>query len=227
MTRRVYMTARCPLGCEWWAPPEVMARHVDSQRCPRRAWYRTVRDEVLVERDDAERLTALGAGHLLRLDAARDQDPASHYLRGAIREGAALHSPMPHIPARVWWKVVRAHLDDEGRAAVVARAMTPEGFAELMPSGLLESCRPCPECGAQVLNRMQHQRSNSRCRCCVPANRVREYWSAGYRDPWTIIGGAPLTWSALQAASWRKNLVVVEFLNWNAVLVRSPRVGSA
>src|ERR1700688_512324 len=137
MTRRIYMTARCPLGCEWWAPPEVMARHVDSRGCPRRAWYRTVRDEVLVERDDAERLTSLGAGHLLRLNTARDQDPASHYLRGALREGAALHSPMVDVPARVWWKVARAFLDDEDCALLIAQAMTPEGFADLMPSGLL------------------------------------------------------------------------------------------
>jgi hypothetical protein len=220
MTRRIYMTARCPFGCEWWAPPEVMSRHVLSRRCPRRAWYRTVRDEVLVERDDAERLTSLGAGHLLRLNAARDQDPASHYLRGALREGAALHSPMVNVPARVWWKVVRAFLDGEDGGELVASAMTPEGFAALSPVGLLESCRPCPECGEFVLNRMQHQRSSSRCRCCVPANRVREFWASGYRDPWTIIGGAPLTWTELRASSWRKKLVVVEFPKWNAILLR-------
>jgi len=220
MTRRIYMTARCPLGCEWWAPPEVMARHVDSRGCPRRAWYRTVRDEVLIERRDAERLTALGAGHLLRLNAARDQDRASHYLRGALREGAALHSPMLDIPARVWWKVVRVFLDQDSCALLLAQSMTPEGFVELMPSGLLESCRPCPECGEFVLSRTQHQRSSSRCRCCVPANRVREFWSAGYRDPWTIIGGAPLTWTELRASSWRKKLVIVEFPKWNAILLR-------
>jgi hypothetical protein len=220
MTRRIYMTARCPLGCEWWAPPEVMTRHVDSRHCPRRAWFRAVRDEVLVERRDAERLAALGAGHLLRLNAARDTDPSRHYLRGAIRDGAALHSPMLDVPARAWWKVVRAFLDGEGCTVLVEKAMTPEGFAELVPVGLVESCRPCPECGEFVLDRTQHQRSSSRCRCCAPANRVREFWSAGYRDPWTIIGGAPLTWTELRASSWRKKLVVVEFPKWNAVLLR-------
>src|SRR4051794_295646 len=185
MTRRMYMTARCPFGCEWWAPPEVMCRHVASRRCPRRAWYRTVRDEVLVERDDAERLTTLGAGRLLRLDAARDHDPASHYLRGGLREGAALHSPIRDVPVRVWWKVVRAFLVGEAADELVATAMTPEGFAALAPAGLLERCRPCSECGELVLDQIQHQRASSRCRCCVPANRVKEFWSAGYRDPWT------------------------------------------
>jgi hypothetical protein len=173
---------------------------------------------MLIERADAERLTRLGAAHLVRLDAARDRNER-HYVRVGISDGAALRSPLPEVPVRVWWKVVRVLLEGELAADALADAMTADGFDALAPVGLLERCRPCPECGEVVLDLGQHQRLSSRCRWSAAANRVNEMWVAGYRDPWTIPGGAPLTWSELRASSWRKGVRVVEFPRFNAVLV--------
>jgi hypothetical protein len=224
MTRRIYMTARCPLGCEWWATPEVMARHVYGRLCGRRAWYRAHdHDEMLIERADAERLTRLGAAHLVRLDAAQERDER-HYVRVGISDGAALRSPLPEVPVRVWWKVVRVLVDGELAADVLADAMTSDGFDSLAPVGLLERCRPCAECGEVVLDVGQHQRLSSRCRWSAAANKVNDLWVEGCRDPWTISGGAPLTWSALRASSWRTRLKVVEFPRFNAVLLVDSRL---
>lgn len=218
------MTARCPLGCEWWAPPEVMARHVYNRRCPGRAWFRNEHhDEVLIEHRDGQRLEELDAGELLewhRISGERLLDGKQPYLRIGIHNGAVLHSPLPDVPVRVWWKVVRPLLDVSGARALVARAATEDGFATLAPPGVLDRCQPCPECGEIVLGVAQHQKRSTRCRAATAANHVRDLWTAGYRDPWTIPGGAPLTWTELQVARWRKRVEVVEFPRWNAVLLR-------
>src|SRR5207237_8609703 len=71
-----------------------------------------------------------------------------------------------------------------------------------------------------VVNVSQHGQSNRRCRTAAAANTVSGLWESGYRDPWTVPGGAPLTWSELQASRWRKQVVIVEFPKWNAVLLR-------
>ncbi|MGQ0826548.1 MAG: hypothetical protein ACT4OX_16225 [Actinomycetota bacterium] len=201
----------------------ISPRHTYGKYCGRRAWYRGhAHDEVLIERRDAERLAKLGAAHLVRFEATRGRDPR-HYLRIGINDGAALRSPVPDVPVRVWWKIVRALLDGELAGDLLSKAMTADGFSALAPADLLERCRPCHECGEVVLDLGQHQRLSSRCRWSAAANRVNELWVGGYRDPWTVRGGAPLTWSELRASSWRKRLTVVEFRRFNAALVTRER----
>ncbi|MDP9336305.1 MAG: hypothetical protein M3Q30_23740 [Actinomycetota bacterium] len=225
MTRPTYLTARCTRGCETWAPPEEMERHVRDKRCNGRAWFRGVERTMLLDANWARMLRASGGEALLdfeRMKAYRTRDARRPHLPLSVQFGAVLASPVERVTARVWWYVVKPRLlTGEDPHAVVACAMTDDGFTALAPADLADRLVTCGSCGDVVIGLSQHQRSSRRCRMASAANRVNELWHAGYRDPWTIRGSAPLTWSELRASRWRKHLAVVEFPKWNAVLVVS------
>lgn len=186
---------------------------------------------MLLEARYARLLEASGGAQLVdfeKMEAYRARDARRPHLPLAVQYGAVLRSPIDCVTARVWWYVVKPHLLDSAHPdAVVARATTPDGFTGLAPDDLDERLVECSCCDDIVINVAQHQQSNRRCRMAAAANSVNEFWTAGYRDPWTVPGGAPLTWTELQASRWRKQLVVVEFPKWNAVLLpRSPTKGS-
>jgi hypothetical protein len=200
-----------------------MERHVREKRCRGKAWFRGVEQTMLLDASNARLLEECGGGDLLdfeHMEAYRSTDARRPHLPLVVQYGAVLRSPIEGITARVWWYVVKTTLlvDDDPKR-VVERALTPDGFAELTPNDLWARVVTCPHCDDLVINLSQHQQSNRRCRMARAANRVVELWSDGYRDPWTVPGGAPLTWSELKASRWRKRLVVVEFPKWNAVVV--------
>jgi hypothetical protein len=223
LTRPIYLTARCTRGCEMWAPPEEMERHVRDKRCNGHAWFRGVEQTMLLDTRWARLLRASGGETLLdfeRMQAYRTRDARRPHLPLSVQFGAVLASPVDGVTARVWWYVLKPHLltCDDARA-VVARAMTDDGFTALAPADLANRLVACGSCGDVVIDLAQHQRSSRRCKMAAAANRVIELWHAGFRDPWTVPGSAPLTWTELRASRWRKQLAVVEFPKWNAVLV--------
>ena len=174
MTRRIYLTARCTRGCEIWAPPEVMERHVRERRCNGRPWFRGVEQTMLLEARYARFLEASGGAELLdfeHMEAYRTRDALRPHLPLAVQYGAVLTSPIDGVTARVWWYVVKPHLLDSAQPdAIVARAMTNDGFTELAPDDLCNRVLTCSRCGDLVINLVQHQQSNRRCRMAAAAN---------------------------------------------------------
>jgi hypothetical protein len=141
----------------------------------------------------------------------------------SVQYGAVLSSPLEDVTARVWWYVVKQHLlENDGAHAVVARAMTDDGFADLAPADLSDRLVTCASCNDVVIDVEQHQRLSRRCKIAAAANRVNVLWHPGYCDPLTMPRGAPLSWSELRASRWRQVLELVEFSRWNAALVRRP-----
>lgn len=223
MTRPVYLTARCTRGCETWAPPEVMERHVRDKRCNGHAWFRGVEQTILLDARYARLLQANGADELLdfeHMEAYRTRDARRPHLPLSVQFGAVLNSPIEDVTARVWWYVVKPHLlDNEVPHAVVARAMTNDGFADLAPDDLADRLVTCASCGDVVIGLGQHQRSSRRCRTAAAANHVNELWRQGFRDPWRAADKPPLTWAELQPARWRRRIELVAFPKWVAVLI--------
>jgi hypothetical protein len=224
LTRPIYMTARCTRGCEMWAPPEEMERHVREKRCNERAWFRCVEQTILLNARSARTLRESGGEALLdfeRMDAYRTRDARRPHMPLSVQYDAVLTSPLESVAARVWWHVVKPHLvEGDDTKAIVARAMTDNGFAALAPTDLPDRLVACGSCGDVLIDVDRHQRSSHRCKMAAAANRVTKLWPAGYRDPWTIPCGAPLTWTQLRTSRWRSHLVAVEFPSWNAVLVQ-------
>jgi hypothetical protein len=208
-----------------WAPPEEMERHVRDKRCNGHAWFRGVERTMLLDVNWARMLRASGGEPLLdfeRMKAYRTRDARRPHMPLSVQFGAVLASPFEGVTARVWWYVVKPRLlESIDPHAVVARAMTDDGFTSLAPADLADRLVTCGSCGDVVIDVAQHRRSSRRCKTAAAANRVNELWHASYRDPWTIPGSAPLTWSELRASRWRKRLAVVEFPKWNAVLLGS------
>lgn len=223
MTRPIYLTARCTRGCETWAPPEVMERHVRDKRCKGHAWFRGVEQTILLDARHSRLLQTHGADELLdfeHMEAYRTRDARRPHLPLSVQFGAVLASPIEGVTARVWWYVVKPRLlESEDPRAVVARAMTNDGFADLAPDNLGERLITCPSCGDVVIGVEQHQRSSRRCRTAAAANRVNELWQYGFRDPWCAADTPPLTWAELQPARWRHGLELVPFPRWTAVLI--------
>lgn len=208
-----------------WAPPEEMERHVRDKRCSGHAWFRGVQRTMLLDARSSRLLQESGGEALLdfeRMEAYRTRDARRPHMPLSVQFGAVLASPVEGVTARVWWYVVKKPhlLESEDPHSVVVRAMTDDGLAALAPAGLSDRLVSCQFCGDVVIDVAQHQRSSRRCKMAAAADRVNELWNAGYRDPWTMPGGAPLTWSELRASRWRKQLAVVEFPKWNAVLGR-------
>ena len=223
MTRPIYLTARCTRGCETWAPPEVMERHVRDRRCNGHAWFRGVEQTMLLDARHARLLAACGGAALLdfeHMEVYRTRDARRPHLPLSVQFGAVLASPIEGVTARVWWYVVKPHLlESEDPEGVVSSAMTDGGFADLAPDNLAERLVTCPSCGDTVIGLEQHQRSSRRCRTAAAANHVNELWRDGYRDPWRAADKPPLTWAELQPARWRRRIELVPFPNWIAVLM--------
>lgn len=223
MTRPIYFTARCTRGCETWAPPEVMERHVRDNRCNGHAWFRGVEQTVLLDARYARLLQANGAGELLdfeHMEAYRTRDARRPHLPLSVQFGALLASPIEGVTARVWWYVVKPHLlENVDPQSLVASAMTNDGFGDLVPDDLADRLVTCPSCGDIVIGLEQHQRSGRRCQTAAAANRVNELWQDGLRDPWRAADKPPLAWAELQAARWRRRIELVPFPKWTAVLI--------
>lgn len=231
MTRPIYLTARCTRGCETWAPPEVMERHVRDKRCNGHAWFRGVEQTILLDARCARLLQTYGADELLdfeHMEAYRTRDARRPHLPLSVQFGAVLASPIAGVTARVWWYVVKQHVvEGEDPQAVVVSAMTNDGFAglapddlaDLAPDDLADRLVTCASCGDIVIGLEQHQRSSRRCRTAGAANRVNELWQQGRRDPWRAADKPPLTWAELQPARWRRRIELVPFPKWTAVLI--------
>lgn len=223
MTPSMYLTARCPRGCERWGTPESIERHVHDRRCRGVAWFRRPVVATLIEPEYAKLIQGTEAVELVVPWASTDVDhrdrPTSHRPY-AVYGGARLRSPIVAVPPRVWWLVVKHHLNvDVSVQEVVNRAMTADGFASLVPDGFLERFSECPVCGELVANVAFHRRSNNRCRATAAANRVLDLWEIGYRDPWTAPDHPPLSWAELQVVRWKRRIAVVELPRRNAVLI--------
>ncbi len=223
MTRPIYLTARCTRGCETWAPPEVMERHVRDKRCNGHAWFRGVEQTVLLDAPYARLLQANGADELLdfeHMEAYRARDARRPHLPLAVQFGAVLASPIEGVTARVWWYVVKQRLlEGKDPQSLVTSAMTNDGFAGLAPDDLTDRLVACPSCGDTVIGVEQHQRSSRRCQTAAAANRVDDLWRHGFRDPWRAADKPPLTWGELQPARWRHRIELVPFPKWTAVLI--------
>jgi hypothetical protein len=228
MTRPVYKTARCPRGCEHWAHQQAMAQHVDEQCFRGIAWFRRPLETVLIPAKYAKVIQNSVAGHLLEAThRGRIEVAARHFRPDALEAGAALRSPIDGVAARVWWRAVKPYLDaDIPPNEVLDLALRADSFLDLMPEDHLASFTRCPECGEEVQHLGRHQRMSRRCRTATAANRVEELWAAGYRDPWTAADQPPLVWGQLQVVRWKRRLVVVEFPQYNAVLIASARAGT-
>jgi len=223
MTRPIYLTARCTRGCEGWAPPEVMERHVRYKWCDGHAWFRGVEETILLDARSARLLKEYGAEKLLDFEQMakyRARDVRRSHLPLSVQFGAVLTSPIENVTARVWWYVVKHRLlEDEDPRALISCAMTHDGFAELAPADLANRVATCQSCGDVVIDLEQHQQSSRRCCTAAAANTVNELWRQGFRDPWRAADKPPLTWTELQPARWRRRIELVPFPTWNAVLI--------
>ena len=221
MTGPVYKTARCPRGCENWAHPRAMAQHVEQHRCRGVAWFRRPLDTVLIPAKYAMLIESSVAGHLLDTPHRGHVDVAAQHFRPHVMEAAAAQrSPIDGVSARVWWGAIKPYLDaDIPPDEVLDLALRADSFLDLMPDDHLASFTRCPECGEEVQHLGRHQQMSRRCRTATAANRVQELWAAGYRDPWTAADRPPLVWGQLQIVRWKHRLVVVEFPQYNAVLI--------
>jgi hypothetical protein len=141
-----YMTARCPLGCDWWSIPPAVDRHVRSGNCKTRPWAHDRGGELLIAGDDHARacVLALVPPHLKRPatlgDRATRPLACDRIVRDAVGAGTVLTAPFPDIPVRRWLEVTdtalrrfgptaMAEVVDQGRFAQLERTLgTAEGF---------------------------------------------------------------------------------------------------
>lgn len=222
MTLPTYLTARCNRGCELWGTPDAISQHVRERRCRGVAWFRRPVNTVLIQAEYVQLLANTVAEHLVtpNADTRRETDKPRPYQPHAVLAGGQLRSPIEGVPPRVWWLVVKPYLDaDVPPDDVLDLALDEDSFFNLMPEHHFDQFTACPECGELVVKLEAHQRTSSRCRTAAAANRVRELWGKGYRDPWTATDRPPLAWGELQIARWKHRLALVEFPKLNAVLI--------
>jgi len=233
MGRAHYLTIRCPLGCEAWLQPSALEGHLYPGRCRQHPWVEDLVDSAVVP--------APLAGLVLSVLPAALVEDAEHPDVGRSRRndvgfdfrfGRRIRSPLEGVRARRWLLVATAVLEQHGLRAV-QRTLTLDGFLELEQAVLTPGEQSeCPDCGEFVTRRGLggHRATNSACRWRRAAAEVRQSWSAGWRDPFSI-DGAPLTWAELTSrVRWRKRLLTVGFPRWTAVLLRpgeEAAVGSA
>jgi hypothetical protein len=177
---------------------------------------------VLIQAEYVRLLRDTVAEHLVtpNADTKRETVRPHAYQPHAVLAGGQLRSPFEGVPPRVWWLAIKPYLDaDVPPNDVLDLALDETAFYNLMPENHLDQFAACPECGELVVKLEAHQRTSTRCRTAAAANRVREHWDKGYRDPWTATDRPPVGWSALQVARWKHRLVVIEFPKVNAVLI--------
>jgi hypothetical protein len=94
--------------------------------------------------------------------------------------------------------------------------------------GRLEDPEPfvvCDDCGDTVEQRGlgAHHARNTRCRWAHAAREVRHLWDDGCRDPFSLGGDTPLSWTELnQTVRWRTRVRTVPSPHWTAVLLSPP-----
>ena len=221
MPRVHYLTIRCPTGCEAWLAPPWLDGHLT--RCTRRPWVDDLPDRAVVPAPLAGVLLSVLPRALLE-EAQRPKVTRSRQDRVALdfRFGYAVRSPVEGVPARRWLRVATAALETRGLCAV-REALSPEGFLalerEVVPPG---TGVVCPDCDEHVTRRglPTHRAMNGACRWRRAAAEVREAWTAGWRDPYSV-EGAPLTWAQLTGqVRWKRRLLTVDFPRWTAVLLK-------
>lgn len=220
MTKSHYLTVRCQ-ECECWLHPRAINAH--RGRCPRRPWIDAVADSTLVTGDMAELLTRLLPPELVDRPTFSDDRMLSpgpgEYLREEVCHGIVVRSPVDGVRSRRWTHVAGAAFGAGGETEL-RRTLTAEGFGALENELVLDVV-VCPTCGELLKDRGlgTHRRTNAACRFRQAVTEVRDKWSVGFRDPWSI-PGAPLEWGALKRrAIWSKRLHVVTFPRWAAVLL--------
>lgn len=133
-----------------------------------------------------------------------------------------LSSPIRGVAPRRWVQVANAATAAHGRAAI-RRALDPDEFPDLETEfGQPDLLTVCPHCGETVTRRglANHERRSTRCCWVRAAREVRRAWELGWRDPYSLPAGTPLSWTELQrAARWRNRLRTVRFPRWTAVLL--------
>lgn len=216
-----YLTIRCPTGCEGWLAPPWLDRHL--ARCNGRPWVDELPDTAVVPAPLAGALLSVLPPALVH-EAERPRVARSRQDRVALdfRHGYSVRSPVEGVRARQWLRVALAALETKGLSSV-REALSPDGFRtlerEVVPP---DTATVCPDCGEHVSKRglATHRATNGVCRWRRAAAEVREAWSAGWRDPYSV-EGAPLTWAELlRKVCWKRRLFTVEFPRWTAVLLK-------
>jgi hypothetical protein len=218
VTRSRYLTARCPIGCALWMDPDAVDGHLDLGVCPGRPWLEDLRGTVLVFGDTASLLAKALPGPFLRADP--DNGAVLGYLYG--QPAVTLASPIAGIAPLRWLQVALAGVARGGPDGL-ADTLDPDCFAVLdaelgQPDLLVE----CPRCGQTVERRglRRHKSASFRCAWMHAAGQVRVGWAEGWRDPFSMPAGTPLSWTDLQAtALWRPRIQTVRFPDWTAVLL--------
>jgi hypothetical protein len=220
--RFTYLTARCPQGCECWLHPGAVDAHVEFGRCRGRPWVDDADETVIVTGDIVYLLVAALPADVFVYPGADDVPIYNLLGEPAVRLASPLHGVAP----RPWLHTALAAVDRDGRGAL-DDAMDSVRFAHLEAQfGDRGRFVLCPHCG-QTLERRGlagHQGSSSRCRWIRAAREVRLAWQEGWRDPYSMGGGTPVTWGDLQRAAWRDRIWTVRFPRWTAVLL-SPYPG--
>lgn len=214
-----YMTARGPLGCDWWSIPPAVDRHFRSGKCKRRPWALGGGGELLIAGDDYAR-----AG-VLALVPAQPKRPATlgdraarplardRIVRDAVGAGTVLTSRFPGIPARRWLEVADAALRRIG-PAVMAEVLDHGRFAEREQTlGTAEGFVSCPLGGdwLQEGGLIGHQRSSTRCPLLVAHREVEAAWAQGWRDPWSFATTCARGLRRLSRGRWRSRIRTVEY----------------
>lgn len=218
MTRCHNLTARCPRGCECWLHPAAVRSHIRPDHCRGKPWVADVPETVIVTGDEAKLLTEALPAKLIGWPI-RDGRPTT-YLNGD--PSITIASPLPGVAPRRWLQVALAAAARSGPSALLA-AVDPKTFDRLEAEfGRPDLLVVCPDCGETVGRRgvAVHQARSARCRWMHAAAEVRRAWEEGWRDPYSMPSGTPLTWTELQSGmKWRKQIRTVAFPHWTAVLL--------
>ena len=127
------MTARLPLGCDWWSIPPAVERHVHDDSCAREPWALRRSDELLVARATTPASWASFPHTSRRPDFAdRTVTPLAgdRHVRDEVRGGSVLTSPIAGGPARRWLEAADVALERFGPSAVHA-PLDPERFFDV------------------------------------------------------------------------------------------------
>jgi hypothetical protein len=195
--------------------------HLEPGKCRRRPWVDEIVETTIVKGDAAELV-------LEALPARFVGTPGSDGTRFMTLHGEpaiTISSPITGIAPRRWLQVAMAAVEERGPDAL-ASALDTVRFPDLeakfaQPEVLIV----CPDCGDTVERRglANHQIRSTRCRWAHAAHEVRLAWQQGWRDPYSLPRGTPLSWTELQrTVRWRNRIRAVRFPNWTAVLLSPP-----
>ena len=223
MTRCHYLTARCPSGCECWLHPAAVRAHLEAERCRRRPWVNDITETAIVRGVPAHLFLEWLPARCV--SGPRPGSPPLSRLNG--EEAIAVASPIPGVAPRRWLAAAQRAVEEHG-PEIIVKAIDPGYFALLEDDfGAPGQLVTCPACGWTLEGRglARHRAANTRCRWIRAASQVRQAWDMGWRDPFSLDPGTPLSWAELQrTVRWRNRIRIVAFPQWTAVLL-SPREG--